>query len=115
MTGFSLGMTYTARCCATYSRNASFHHLPLPSLLRWDAFSSATSEWEERRRLTAFVVEHKLLGLLPLDAEDEGLDPVGLTLTLADIHAYFESLVQTREIAEACKLLEQSPSSRRDA
>ena len=91
------------------------HHLPLPSLLRWDAFSSATSEWEERRRLTAFVVEHKLLGLLPLDAEDEGLDPVGLTLTLADIHAYFESLVQTREIAEACKLLEQSPSSRRDA
>ena len=30
------------------------HHLPLPSLLRWDAFSSATSEWEERRRLTAY-------------------------------------------------------------
>ena len=32
------------------------HHLPLPSLLRWDAFSSSTSEWEERRRLTAYGV-----------------------------------------------------------
>lgn len=24
------------------------------------------------------VVEHKLLGLLPLDPDDEGLDPVGI-------------------------------------
>ena len=64
---------------------------------------------------TPVVVEHKLLGLLPLDAEDEGLDPVGLTITLADIHTYFESLVHTREIAEARKLLEQSPPSKRGA
>ncbi len=64
---------------------------------------------------TPVVVEHKLLSLLPLDAEDEGLDPVGLTITLADIHAFFESLVQAREIAEARKLLEQSPPSKRGA
>ena len=64
---------------------------------------------------TPVVVEHKLLGLLPLDAEDEGLDPVGLTITLADIHAFFESLVQAREIAEAQKLLDQRPPSKRGA
>jgi hypothetical protein len=64
---------------------------------------------------TPVIVEHKLLGLLPLDAEDEGLDPVGLTFTLADIHAFFESLVQVREIAEARKLLEQSPQFKRSA
>ena len=62
---------------------------------------------------THVVVEHKLLGLLPLDADDEGLDPVGLTITLADIHAFFESLVQAREIAEARKLLDQRPPSKR--
>ena len=62
---------------------------------------------------TPVIVEHKLLGLLPLDAEDEGLDPVGSTLTLADIHAFFESLVQAREIAEAHKLLEQSSPPKR--
>jgi len=30
-----------------------------------------------------------------------------LTLTLADIHAYFESLVQVREIAEAREILDR--------
>ena len=64
---------------------------------------------------TPVVVEHKLLGLLPLDADDEGLDPVGLTITLANIHAFFESLVQAREIAEARKLLDQHPPSKRGA
>ena len=64
---------------------------------------------------TPVVVEHKLLGLLPLDADDEGLDPVGLTIKLADIHAFFESLVQAREIAEARKLLDQHPPSKRGA
>jgi hypothetical protein len=56
---------------------------------------------------TPIVVEHKLLGLLPLDSDDEGLDPVGLTISLADIHAYFESLVQAGEIAEARRIVEQ--------
>lgn len=56
---------------------------------------------------TSIVVEHKLLGLLPLDADDEGLDPVGLTISQADIHAFFESLVQAGEVAEARRLLEQ--------
>ena len=34
---------------------------------------------------------------------------------LADIHAFFESLVQAREIAEARKLLDQHPPSKRGA
>lgn len=63
---------------------------------------------------TPIIVEHKLLGLLPLDVEDEGLDPVGLKITLADIHAFFESLVQNREIEEARHILGQSCLSRRD-
>jgi hypothetical protein len=63
---------------------------------------------------TPIIVEHKLLGLLPLDVEDEGLDPVGLKITLADIHAFFESLVQNREIEEARHILAQSCLSKRD-
>jgi Nucleotidyl transferase AbiEii toxin, Type IV TA system len=51
------------------------------------------------------VVEHKLLGLIPLDADDEGLDPVGVDVTAADIFRFFEELVQQREIAEARTLL----------
>lgn len=54
---------------------------------------------------TPIVVEHKLLGLLPLDADDEGLDPVGLTISATNIHAFFESLVQAGEIAEARRLI----------
>ncbi|NEX16517.1 MAG: hypothetical protein C1943_07795 [Halochromatium sp.] len=53
------------------------------------------------------LVEHKLLGLLPLDADDEGLDPVDVGITLASIHAYFEALVQAREIALARELIER--------
>ena len=47
------------------------------------------------------IVEHRLLGLLPLDAGDEGLDPVGVAVTVADIYRFFEDLVRQREIAEA--------------
>jgi hypothetical protein len=47
------------------------------------------------------VVEHKLLGLIPLDADDEGLDPVGVDVTAADIFRFFEDLVQQREVTEA--------------
>jgi len=57
---------------------------------------------------TPILVEHKLLGLLPLDADDEGLDPVGLTISLANIYAFFESLVQAGEIAEARRRLSQA-------
>lgn len=51
------------------------------------------------------VVEHKLLGLLPLDADDEGLDPVGVDVTPADSYRFFEDLVQQQEVAVARKLL----------
>lgn len=51
------------------------------------------------------VVEHKLLGLLPLDPDDEGLDPVGVEVTVADVYRYFEERVQLREISEARGLL----------
>lgn len=51
------------------------------------------------------VVEHKLLGLLPLDADDEGLDPVGVDITPADMYRFFEDLVQQQEIAIARNLL----------
>jgi len=51
------------------------------------------------------LVEHKLLGLLPLDADDEGLDPVDLGTTVATIYAYFEGLVQAQEIAQARDLI----------
>ena len=44
------------------------------------------------------IVEHKLLGLIPLDADDEGLDPVGVEVTPAEIFNFFEGLVQQREI-----------------
>ena len=52
------------------------------------------------------VVEHKLLGLIPLDAEDEGLDPVGVDITPADIFRFFENLVQAEEVAQVNALLE---------
>jgi len=51
------------------------------------------------------LVEHKLLGLLPLDADDEGLDPVDVGTTVANIYAYFEGLVQAQEIAQARDLI----------
>lgn len=51
------------------------------------------------------VVEHKLLGLIPLDAEDEGLDPVAVEITPADIYEYFEGLVQAREVAQVNLML----------
>lgn len=54
---------------------------------------------------TATLVEHKLLGLIPLDADDEGLDPVGVEVTLNDIYRFFEGLVQQREVAEARVIL----------
>lgn len=73
----------------------------------------AAAQWADDAPDTTVVVEHKLLGLLPLDADDEGLDPVGLAITPGDIYAFFESLVQAREIAEARGLLGQHASSRR--
>ncbi|MFE8032930.1 nucleotidyl transferase AbiEii/AbiGii toxin family protein [Thiohalocapsa marina] len=60
------------------------------------------------------LVEHKLLGLLPLDADDEGLDPVDVGITLATIHAYFEEQVQTREIAQARALIERRQETQSD-
>jgi hypothetical protein len=51
------------------------------------------------------VVEHKLLGLLPLDADDEGLDPVGVEVTVSDIYRFFENLVQVDEVAKASVVL----------
>ena len=56
---------------------------------------------------TPTLVEHKLLGLMPLDADDAGPDPVGANVTIADIHSFFESQVQAREVREARKMLEQ--------
>lgn len=56
---------------------------------------------------TPTIVEHKLLGLIPLDADDEGLDPVGIDITPTDIFRFFEDLVQQREVAEARILLAQ--------
>lgn len=53
----------------------------------------------------ATLVEHKLLGLMPLDVDDEGLDPVGVNVTVADIHGYFESRVQESEIMIARQIL----------
>ncbi|PKO88418.1 MAG: hypothetical protein CVU16_13995 [Betaproteobacteria bacterium HGW-Betaproteobacteria-10] len=52
----------------------------------------------------ASIVEHKLLGLLPLDAEDEGLDPVAVDLGIADIYRHFETQVQANEIALALNI-----------
>ena len=58
---------------------------------------------------TATLVEHKLLGLLPLDNDDEGLDPVNVEITIADIYRYFEAQVQQKEIAIALQILSQQP------
>lgn len=55
------------------------------------------------------LVEHKLLGLIPLDADDEGLDPVDVAVTPADIYRYFEAAVQQREVAAARSLLAGKP------
>lgn len=63
------------------------------------------------------IVEHKLLGLIPLDADDEGLDPVGVEVSPADINRFFEELVQQREIEEAKVLLanaREESDSRKD-
>lgn len=51
------------------------------------------------------VVEHKLLGLMPLDADDEGLDPVGVEVTPTDIYRFFEERVQQEEVAKARVIL----------
>ncbi|MBI4742555.1 MAG: nucleotidyl transferase AbiEii/AbiGii toxin family protein [Betaproteobacteria bacterium] len=56
------------------------------------------------------VVEHKLLGLIPLDMDDEGLDPVGVDVAAADIFQFFEDLVQQREVAEARAILAECNS-----
>lgn len=55
------------------------------------------------------LIEHKLLGLMPLDADDEGLDPVGVNVAVADIYRYFEQLVQQREVQQARDLLAAQP------
>lgn len=53
----------------------------------------------------ATLIEHKLLGLLPLDQDDEGLDPVNVEITVSDIYRYFEAQVQKNEIAIALNIL----------
>ena len=58
---------------------------------------------------TPTLVEHKLLGLLPLDMDDEGLDPVDVDISLADIYRYFENQVQATEIAIAQEILANTP------
>lgn len=52
-------------------------------------------------------MEHKLLGLIPPDADDEGLDPVGVNVSVADIYCFFEAQVQTREVQQAREILER--------
>lgn len=37
--------------------------------------------------------------------DDEGLDPVGVDVTTADLYGYFEGLVQEREVAEVHVIL----------
>lgn len=51
------------------------------------------------------VVEHKLLGLLPLDVDDEGLDPVGVEVTVSAMYRFFEERVQQREVDAARNML----------
>ena len=51
------------------------------------------------------VVEHKLLGLLPLDPEDEGLDPVEVEVKPANIYRFFEDGIVRHEIARTHALL----------
>ncbi|MDO8412759.1 MAG: nucleotidyl transferase AbiEii/AbiGii toxin family protein [Gallionellaceae bacterium] len=53
------------------------------------------------------IVEHKLLGIFPLDADDEGLDPVGVSVSIADLYAFFEAQIQIREVQQARKILDQ--------
>lgn len=57
------------------------------------------------------VVEHKLLGLMPLDADDEGLDPVGVDATTVDIYRYFEGMVQKREVEGARVILDRGEAA----
>jgi hypothetical protein len=54
------------------------------------------------------VVEHKLLGMIPLDVNDEGLDPVGVGDAVGGgILRFFDELVQEREVAKARVILEK--------
>jgi hypothetical protein len=57
----------------------------------------------------ATLVEHKLLGLMPLDSDDEGLDPVGVEITPEAIYRYFEEDVVRREVAQAHEILSSFP------
>lgn len=56
---------------------------------------------------TPTLVEHKLLGLIPPDNDDEGLDPVEVDVSVADIYRFFEAQVQAREVQETRRILEQ--------
>lgn len=56
---------------------------------------------------TPTLVEHKLLGLIPLDMDDEGLDPVEVNVSVVDIYRFFEKQVETREVMEARRILQQ--------
>jgi len=58
----------------------------------------------------ATVVEHKLLGLLPLDVDDEGLDPVETGVAVEDIYKFFEALIQTWEVIQAKAILAKDSS-----
>lgn len=56
---------------------------------------------------TSTLVEHKLLGLIPPDTGDEGLDPLEVEVSVADIYRFFEAQVQAREVEAARRILEQ--------
>lgn len=56
---------------------------------------------------TPTLVEHKLLGLIPLDRDDEGLDPVEVNVSVVDMYRFFEKQVETREVMEARRILQQ--------
>lgn len=45
-----------------------------------------------------------LRGEVPLDADDEGLEPVGVKATLAEIYHYFDTEISLLEIAEATRI-----------
>lgn len=70
--------------------------------------STAAQEADDAPEV-ATLVEHKLLGLLPLDADDEGLDPLTVDITVADIYRHFETQVQKNEIAIAHSILGNQP------
>lgn len=52
-----------------------------------------------------------LRGDIPLDADDEGLEPVKLQITIAEIHAFFDAKISQLEIEEAERIARIDVSS----